>query len=139
MVLDGSDKLSEFDLATHLAAESSGNMLKQRVRTYLCQIAGQGTPITYQALAKALHLVPPNTIYQLTTALECLIAEDAAAARPLIAALVVSKARGGVPAPGFFECSQRVGRFSGDPLGPEAATFYTAEFDKAAEYWRQAG
>lgn len=117
-------------------ATGRADVLALRVRTHLCRIVGQATPITYQALAKALSLSPPNTIHQLTVALECLMEEDAAAARPLIAALVVSKARGGLPAPGFFDCARRVGRFDGDPLGPEVSAFYAAEFDAAVEFWR---
>lgn len=110
--------------------------LARRVRAHLWRVAGHGTPITYQALAKDLALAPPNTIHQLTVALECLIEEDGAAARPLIAALVVSKARAGLPAPGFFDCARRVGRFVGDPWGPEAPTFYASEFDAAVKFWR---
>ena len=113
-------------------------MLASRVRVHLCQIVGQKPPITYQALAKALGLSPPNTINQLTVALEHLIEEDAAAARPLIAALVVSKARGGLPAPGFFECAGRVGRFYGDPSGPEGLAFHAEEFERSVEFWRAA-
>lgn len=111
------------------------NVLARRVRTHLCQIVGQATPITYQALAKALDLAPPNTIHQLTVALECLMEEDAAAAHPLIAALVVSRARGGLPALGFFDCARRVGRFDGDLSGPEASAFHAAEFSAAVEFW----
>lgn len=95
-----------------------------RVRDHLCGIAGNAQPITYQALAQALELTPPNTIHQLTVALEHLIEEDALAGRSLIAALVISRARGGLPAPGFFECAKRVGRFHGDALGEEAVAFY---------------
>ncbi|WP_281967695.1 hypothetical protein [Roseovarius nanhaiticus] len=116
---------------------SNSSVLAPRVRRYLRQIAGQASPITYQALAKALDLSPPNTIHQLTVALECLIEEDAAAARPLIAALVVSKTRHGLPAPGFFDCARRVGRLDGDPSGSEDAAFYAAEFKKAAAFWRE--
>lgn len=111
------------------------SVLARRVRTHLCEISATAPPITYQALAKALGVVPPNTIHQLTDALECLIAEDAAAERPLIAALVISKARSGMPAPGFFECARRVGRFKGAPLGPEAAAFFAAELDAAVVFW----
>lgn len=121
--------------STVSTATGTNNMLAQRVRTHLCRIVGHATPITYQALAKALYLSPPNTIHQLTVALECLIDEDAAAARPLIAALVVSKARGGLPASGFFDCARHVGRFEGDPSGVEASTFYAAEFEAAVEFW----
>jgi hypothetical protein len=111
-------------------------MLPQRIRAHLCEAARSAQPVTYQALAKALKLTPPNTIYQLTVALEELIQEDAIAVRPLIAALVISKSRGGLPAPGFFECAKRVGRFDGDPSGPEAAAFYEREFTNAIEFWR---
>lgn len=119
-------------------ATGATNLLAFRVRTYLCQIVGQQAPITYKDLANALDLSPPNTIHQLTVALECLIEEDAAAARPLIAALVVSKSRGGLPAPGFFDCARRVGRLEGDPSEPESAAFYATEFNKAVEFWRSA-
>lgn len=116
----------------------TGNVLALRVRTHLCRIVGQATPITYEALAKAMDLSPPNTIHQLTVALECLMEEDAAAAHPLIAALVVSRARGRLPAPGFFDCARCVGRFDGDPSGPEASTFYAAEYTAAVEFWSSA-
>ena len=113
----------------------TAGLLAQRVRVFLCQIAGQAKPITYQALAKALELSPPNTIHQLTTALEYLIEEDAKAARPLIATLVVSKTRGGLPAPGFFECAQSVGCFESDPSDPDGAVFYATEFKRADAFW----
>jgi len=57
--------------------------------------------------------------------------QDALAQRPLISALVISKARGGLPAPGFFDCAQRVGRFD----GVDADAFYAAEFEAAVGYW----
>lgn len=111
-------------------------MLQQRIREHLCEIAENAQPITYQALAMALELSPPNTIHQLTVALECLIEEDAAAARPLIAALAISKARGGLPAPGFFECAKRVGLFHGQHSGPTASAYYETEFNRAVEFWQ---
>jgi hypothetical protein len=111
-------------------------MLTQRIRDHLCEIAVDALPITYQALAKALELSPPNTIHQLTVALECLIEEDVTVGRPLIAALVISKARSGLPAPGFFECAKRVGCFAGDQSGPEAPAFFADEFKKSVKFWR---
>ena len=108
------------------------NELALRVRSHL---VGQGMPITYQALAKVLELTPPNTIHQLTVALERLIEEDAAADRPLISALVISKARDGLPAPGFFECAWRFGRLVDDPFGPTVPEFYAAEYGKAVKFW----
>lgn len=117
------------------ATTDTASVLAHRVRGHLRRIVGHATPITYQALARALGLAPPNTIHQLTVALECLIEEDASAARPLIAALVVSKTRGGLPAPGFFDCARRVGRFDGDPSGPDVPAFYATEFHAAVEFW----
>ncbi|MFT5487628.1 MAG: hypothetical protein ACI9JL_004255 [Paracoccaceae bacterium] len=64
-------------------------------------------PITYQEAAKGLLLSPPNTIHQITEALEQITAEDAGADRPFIAAMVISKRRGGLLAPGFFDCAAR--------------------------------
>ena len=48
---------------------------------------------SYREAAKGLLLLPPNTIHQVTEALEQIMAEDAAAARPFIAAMVISKWR----------------------------------------------
>jgi hypothetical protein len=110
-----------------------------RARAYLCSLAAHAVPITYQALARALALTPPNTIHQVTGALEQLIHEDAAASCPFIASLVISKTRGGMPAPGFFDCAQRLGRINADLSEAEQSAFYTAEFKAAAEYWCRDG
>jgi hypothetical protein len=64
-----------------------------------------------------------------TEAPESLMEEDAAADRPFTAALAISKARGGLPAPGFFDCARRLGRFAGDPHGQDARTFHAAELN----------
>ena len=87
-----------------------------RVRAFLENFAKRQIPITYQELAKALQILPPHSIHQVTEILEHLMEEDAAADRPFIAALAISKARGGLPAPGFFDCARRLGRFSGPPI-----------------------
>ena len=110
-------------------------MLSKRIKEHLCTTPQDTLPLTYQALAAALELTPPHTIHQLTVALEQLIKEDAAAKRPLIAALVISKARGGLPAPGFFDAAQRAGRYIGALSGPEAVVFYESEFAEATAFW----
>ena len=92
-------------------------------------------PITSQDAAKGLLLAPPNTIHQVTEALEQLMAEDAAADRPFIAAMVISKARGGLPAPGFFDCAARLGRLAGDATGPDAWVFHAVELNAAVAFW----
>src|ERR1700747_1663216 len=86
-------------------------------------------PITYQELAKALQILPPHSIHRVTETLERLMEEDAARSRPFIAALATSKARDGLPAPGFFDCARRLGRFACDPHGQDARTFHAAELN----------
>ena len=73
-----------------------------RARACLESVAKRRILITYQELANALQILPPHSIHRVTEALERLMEEDAAADRPFIAALAISKARGGLPGPGFF-------------------------------------
>ena len=110
-----------------------------RLRAYLQALATLCLPITYQQAAKGTLLLPPNTIHQVTEALEQLMVEDAAADRPFIAAMVISKARGGLPAPGFFDCAARLGRFAGDATGPGAGVFHAAQFSAAVALWANHG
>ena len=109
--------------------------LAPRLRMHLQDIAGRAIPITYQALAKALQLLPPQTIQKVTNALERLMAEDAAAGHPFIAALVVARSRGGLPAPGFFDCAARLGRSHVHATGPEAFAFHAQELNAAVVFW----
>ena len=106
-----------------------------RVREFLESLAKRRNLITYQELANALQILPPHSIHQVTEALERLMEEDAAADRPFIAALALSKARGGLPAPGFFDCARRLGRFAGDPAGQDARTFHVAELNAVFARW----
>jgi hypothetical protein len=98
-----------------------------RVRSFFENVAKRQIPITYQELAKALQISSTHSIHQVTEALERLM--DAAADRPLIAALAISKARGGLPAPGFFDRARRLGRFAGDPDGQDAWSFHASELN----------
>lgn len=109
--------------------------LCEPMRVHLRLVARSGAPITYQELASALGLVPPNTIHQVTTTLEHLMAQDVTDGHPLIAALVVRKGIVGLPALGFFECAARLGRFYGDPTRPEAAKFFHTAFAAAVAHW----
>ncbi len=113
--------------------ENPPETLVRRLRTHLQMLATLRLPITYQQAAKGLLLLPPNTIHQVTEALEQLMAEDATADRPFIAAMVISKWRDGLPAPGFFDCAARLGRFSGDTTGPDARVFHAAELNAVLE------
>ena len=108
--------------------------LPARVRAHLQQLARARSTITYQALAAELHLEPPNTIHQLTNALEALMREDAAKNRPLLAALVISKRPPYLPQTGFFELAEALQRFDGQP--EKRGEFYAREAEKLYEMWR---
>ena len=125
--------------ATTTVEDNTPQTLARRLRAHLQALATLRLPITYREAAKGLLLSPPNTIHQVTQALEQLMAEDAAADRPFIAAMVISKARGGLPAPGFFDCAARLGRFAGDATGPDARVFHAAEFNAVLALWAPPG
>lgn len=116
----------------------ASRLLAGRVRSYLQRIAVRGQPITYKALCDAMELEPPNRIHRITEALEWLMREDAANEHPLIAALVISRARGGLPAPGFFDLAKELGRFDGDPSGPDAAASHGAMIATTIAFWSMA-
>ena len=108
-------------------------------RAFLESVAKRQILITYQELANALQKLPPHSVHRVTEALERLMEEDAAADRPFIAALAISKARGGLPGPGFFDCARRLGRFAGDPYAQDAKTFHTAELNAIFACWGGSG
>lgn len=118
---------------------STAQALAGRVRVHLQRIAVRGEPITYKALAEALELQPPNTIHQVAQALEWSMREDAANGHPFIAALVISRVRDGLPAPGFFDIAKELGRHDGEPSGPHAAASHGAMFAAAVDFWSAAG
>ena len=94
--------------------------LAPRLRKLLDGLPDTALPITYQQAVEALGLKPPRTIRRVAEALEALMREDAAAGRPLIAALVVSR-RGELPRQGFFDLAAALGRLPADPAEQEAA------------------
>src|SRR3981081_2657496 len=104
-----------------------------RMPAFLESVAKRRILITYRELANALQILPPHSIHRVTEALERLMEEDAAADRPFIAALAISKARGGLPGPGFFDCARSLGRFAGDPEGHHAHRHQTAALTVAAD------
>ncbi len=112
----------------------SADGLARQVRDYLRRVDPERLPITYRSLADALGLMPPKTIHRVAEALEHLMREDAAMDQPFIASLLISKARGGLPAPGFFECARRLGRYDGAVCGPAARAFHAAELDAAITF-----
>jgi hypothetical protein len=121
--------------ATATVENNTPETLAARLRAHLQALATRRLPITYQEATKALLLSPPNTIHQVTEALEQTMAEDAASNRPFIAAMVISKARGGLPAPGFFDCAARLERFAGDANCLDAWAFHAVELNAAFAFW----
>lgn len=87
----------------------------KRLRRMLEPIAARGETRTYQEVAAGIGLEPPRTIQRLARALEALMDEDAAAGRPFLAAIVVSRSGDGLPAPGFFDHARKL---TGDDAGP---------------------
>jgi hypothetical protein len=104
-------------------------LTRARACAFLENAAKRRIPITYQELALQISL--PQSIHRLKEALEGLMEEDAAADRPFIA-LAISKARGGLPAPGFFDCARCLGRFAG---GRDGRTFHPAELNAVFARW----
>ena len=95
-------------------------VLADRIREILAGRNAGDPFITYQALASALGLHPPGTIQRVAAALEQTMREDVAAGRPMIAALVISRA-GDMPRRGFFDLAVALGRFPEDPGQHRAA------------------
>lgn len=119
------------------ASTSSTEVDGAALRAVLEDIATRAETRTYQQVAVAAGIEPPQSIHRLTRALERLMDEDAAAGRPLLAVVVVSRTRQGLPAPGFFAHAHRLGRYQGPERGPAAADFHDREL--AAVHERYAG
>ncbi|MBR9926148.1 MAG: hypothetical protein GYB28_14275 [Gammaproteobacteria bacterium] len=107
--------------------------LAPSLRELLATTPSSALPMTYQQAANALGLSPPKTIQRIAQALEQLMREDAAAAKPFIATLVISRSGKGLPAAGFFELAVELGRFPSAPSQQEA--FYYAEREQAINEW----
>ena len=82
--------------------------------------------ITYSELANAAAIPIPHRIHKLTKWLESTMRIDHAAGEPLRAALVISRNRGGLPAPGFFILCSELGLYHGAFSGQRAVEFHKA-------------
>ena len=61
--------------------------------------------------------------------------EDAAAGRPLLAALCVSKTKSEIPAPGFFEKALALGVYSGSVDGSDALAYHASELRRVYAFY----
>lgn len=89
--------------------------------------------LTYRALLERLQL-PTPAMQTLTAALEHLAAIDARAEQPLRSSLVISQGASRLPRTGFFECAERLGRFTGPVDGMEAASWHASEVARVFEH-----
>ncbi len=96
----------------------------------LDELARGGRTATYQEVARALGLEPPQTIFRLTQALEHTMSRDAEQDRPLRAAVVVSRTGNGQPATGFFIHARQLGCYDGPDRGPLARQFHAEELER---------
>lgn len=113
---------------------TSRDVPRRRLREILSAVAARGGTITYRDLAASLGLEPPGVIRRVAVLLEASMGDDARAGRPFLASVVVSRAEG-LPRRGFFERAAALGRFRGNPEGPEAETFFQGEREAARSYW----
>lgn len=104
-----------------------------RLRAALAELAAERRTTTYKDLAERVQVPTPHTIHKLTLALEDLIREDAAAGRPLLAALAISRGPAGLPGRGFFLLAAELGLYAGSGDGPDARTFHAAELARIFE------
>lgn len=118
-------------------ANDEAGKLMDGLRRVLIEQARTRTVVTYKELAGRLGLMPPQTIHQLTSLLERLMAEDAEAGDPLLAALCVGRLRHNMPAPGFFMVAEALGLFVGHPEGPEARDFHEGELARVFGKYRR--
>lgn len=100
--------------------------------------AARERPLTYADLAAEAGVPGPQTIHKVTEALEILLERDFREGAPLRAAIAVSKARGGLPAPGFFQQCSTLGLYFGPDRGPQAETFHRLELDRLFVNYRDA-
>lgn len=98
-----------------------------RLERLLITLAQQSRIMTYAEVAQALDLPPPHRIHKTAELIEALMRHHASAGAPLLASLVISKARGGLPAPGYFVLAAELGLYDGPPDGTEARAFHAGE------------
>lgn len=79
--------------------------------------------ITYAELADAAGISGQHRIHRLTVWLEARLEREVGGG-PMLSARVISRSRGGLPAPGFFMKCAELGLYDGPPDGPQAYAFH---------------
>ena len=105
-------------------ADTAEDGWHSRADMALAAAAAADRLITYAELADAAGISGRHRIHRLTVWLEDRLETDAGAGAPLLSARVISRARGGLPAPGFFIKCAELGLYDGPPDGPQAYAFH---------------
>ncbi len=103
---------------------------QRRAEMALASAQRANQTITYGELADAAKIPSPHRIHKLTQWLESSMRKDHAAGDPLRAALVISRNRNGLPAPGFFLLCVKLGLHQGATSGRPAVEFHKAAITK---------
>ncbi len=107
-----------------LDQNNADNSWQRRAEMALATAQRANQTITYAELADSASIPNPHRIHKLTEWLEHSMRNDHAAGEPLRAALVISRKRGGLPAPGFFLLCSELGLYQGDVSGQHAVQFH---------------
>ena len=97
---------------------------QHRAEMALAAAAAAERLITYAELADAAGIAGRHRINRLTTWLEARLETEVRDGAPMLSARVISRARGGLPAPGFFMKCGELGLYDGPPDGPPAYAFH---------------
>ena len=95
-----------------------------RAEMALAAAAAADRLITYAELADAAGIAGQHRIHRLTVWLESRLEAEVTAGDRMLSARVISRARGGLPAPGFFMKCAALGIYDGPPDGPQACAFH---------------
>jgi len=114
-------------------------VIRETLEDCLIRAARAGQTLTYAELAAQLALRPPHTIHRTALLLEDLMRDQAAKGEPQLASFVVSRARAGLPAPGFFILMRELDRYDGPDTGQPARAFVEQERVRCHEVWRARG
>jgi hypothetical protein len=106
------------------------SIMIDRLELLLIETAKNGKTVTYSQVAQQLELEPPHTIHQTTELIEMMMQLHIKSGVPILASLVISKIRGGLPAPGFFILLQEFGLYNGSVDGEDARQFHKKEIKR---------
>ena len=113
---------------------NAGTSWQHRAEMALAAAKQAGRTITYAELADAAEIPNPQRIHKLTAWLETTMRKDHADGKPLRAALVISRNRSGLPAPGFFMLCGELGLYDGSGSGESAVHFHRTSIN---DLWRK--